>query len=355
MTQFALGYSERIRGRLPVRRKPKGEKGGKEAKHYFQIKSPIILLPKSCIKPWLVGASLCMGSTYTEAHTLIEHYSAFANENPFTKYATTFKKVPFFGITKGLVKDLEELLSKSMRVRIAFKNLLRIWIAKRVMKQASDVDVVTLDPPQKPVSVWDWKSRKIYTFEARTILIDIQRRILTHEGLFPVSKLPRNPYTNLELTVGQLFHCYEQLKGYQLTHWTLEQLRVANFSWFDFLNAQATSLRMAALKSIYKDQTSEDFRAYVLDFIEAEHENNGIHCASLTYAWALIHRPEDTLVQKWKNLCYKFYHYSIIYRDSPLKESLLEKVVYAVAKKYCGQPVHLIAERRIWLRAQSRV
>jgi hypothetical protein len=326
----------------------------------FKLHSPLFILPDWRVDTDILGATRFLGHSVKTAYECFEGYKSIAEKDPFAAIADLpftrkilgkgWRRKGFFGINASFMNTFQQTLEKNMRVRTALRGLLQRWIAKR-MQEVSPVDLVTLDPPKKPVTFWDYKARKKYTFEASTMFKDSKRRILGHDQLFPTPHQPRNPYTNQNLSWVHLYSLHQQLLTHGLAHWTLEALRLSNFCWPGFVHTCGSQLRLAALKSTFQDQKTEDFYELLLDFIESEHENHGATYLETTYRWAVAQRPEDPLIQKWKKLCYRYYHYSIVYADIPQRDAMLHTLVYANTVPLCERPTALVTERLLLLRA----
>jgi hypothetical protein len=320
-------------------------KGCKE----ISFKGSWFLLPERERDPDVFGVTLLIGHTMTHAYSVLNEYKA---RKPLwnTAKSLAFGKTVFgpsynpLAANQQFIKAFESQLRHNAKIRWTLKGFLRRCIARR-LQLASTVDLVTLEEPSKPVFLYDWRQRRVYTFEARSIFIDIQRRILTHDQLFINPQVPRNPYTNERLRTWQMMHVFDQLRAYGFTHWAIESLRKLLYDWPSFIQVNGVPLRLEALEATFREPDSEDCVELVLDFIETEHFNmNKVYYRTL-YEWALDMKPEHPKVVRWRALCRIYYKFAIMYDLHPQKEAMLEAAVYSKTKVLCEKPDDLLLER----------
>jgi hypothetical protein len=119
----------------------------------------------------------------------------------------------------------------------------------------------------------------------------------------------------------------DQLRMHGMTHWALEALRSAQYVWCIFKTVNERALQMDALKKTFLD--GADARDLIYDFIESEHSIHERGFNEDVYLWAITHADKSPHIQKWRNLCYTYYHSAILYKDIPIKA----KAIYANALK----------------------
>jgi hypothetical protein len=344
---------QRERNQRPVKKLPSKApaiqtgccKGCKE----INFKGGWFILPDVERDPDVYGTTLILGHTMTHAYNVLERFRV-AKPLFFNPRSEAFSKA-IFGqaysskeLAKQFARDLESQLRYNARIRWTLKRFLCRYLARK-LQIAAVVDPVTLDEPVKPVLLYDWKQRRVYTFEARSIFIDIQRRILTHDQLFINPQLPRNPYTNERLRTWQMMHVFDQLRAYGLTHWTIESLRSLRYDWPSFTHTNGVPLRLEALQGTFHEPNTEDCNDLVLDFIETEHFNTNKVYYQTLYEWALEFRPEHPKVVCWRALCRTYYKFVIMYDSHPQREAMLTAAVYSKTKALCEKPDDLLLER----------
>ena len=227
------------------------------------------------------------------------------------------------GLNIGRLKYAINLAYKNERFRKAMKILCTKWRTKHLIK-ANEEDLITMEPPVKGVYLYDWKERRIYAFEASTALQCLTKRILFHEGMFATALKPVNPYTNVELTLGQIHSLVEQLRGHGIAHWTLESLRNMAYCWNEFLIFHDTPLQLEAMRQVFTDLTGNHLRDTLFDFIDSEYLNHDVPMDKDVYIWAIKHAIDSIHMSQWRKLCYDYYRSQILYKDAPIKHEAVQ-------------------------------
>jgi hypothetical protein len=218
------------------------------------------------------------------------------------------------------------LFQTNQHIRFVLKMFVN-RIRLRKFKVANDVDPVSFEIPKKPVDIVDWTQKKIYRFEASSLLGDIRTRLQHHDYLFPDPLTPRNMVTNLPFTLFQTINVYEQLMKWGYMHWTLESLRYAeyNISRFALLNNKQLSLK-ALDQSVFASNDKE----LLLDFIELQHQYHGFLFDERLYKWAINSKScqQTKKIEKWKKYCYEYHAVSILYEDPGEQVHRLNRIVF---------------------------
>ena len=119
---------------------------------------------------------------------------------------------------------------RECRLRRIFRGVLQRWrIRKMNRTSTAPIDPITLCPPEKTVTVYDWATRKRYLFDAKSLATLIDSQLLYNEYGFSVPQMPRNPWTNIEFTYIQLVSMYEQLQHHGELRWGFTTLRSHQF------------------------------------------------------------------------------------------------------------------------------
>jgi hypothetical protein len=229
-------------------------------------------------------------------------------------------------------------------VRKAMTKLSFQWRKKHLIK-ANEEDLITMDPPKKHVNLYDWKERRIYAFEASTILRCITKRLTFHDGMFATPLQPVNPYTNMTLTLGQLHSVTEQLRAHGLTHWSLEAFRNARYCWTDYTIINDNALQIHAMNHVFADLKNTELHDTLIDFIEAEYTMNEIIVDKSMYIWLITNAMESDHMCQWRKICYQFYKNQIIYKDIPVKQRIAQISISATATTLCRVPRELYRMR----------
>jgi hypothetical protein len=96
------------------------------------------------------------------------------------------------------------------------RRLFLAWSAKKMGRRiVGETDVGTMEaiPAKAMVRVYDWKSRAIYQFHYQTVYRQLVGSLRYQSMALSCPKAPKNPYTNLPWSVGQLIVIYDQVHG----------------------------------------------------------------------------------------------------------------------------------------------
>lgn len=230
--------------------------------------------------------------------------------------------------------------AKNQRVRRAFESLARRWIRSRLQK-GNEEDLMTGERPTNPVILTDWRARRQYVFEARTIHKDmITRLLMPYVTFFPKPRFPRNPYTNMDMTAGQFFDMVGQLRKKGLTHWTLEALYSNHYQLETFEKQMYSKLKENILRGIFSNHKDSTGIVLILEFIEEEHMEHKMSYDEDLYKWALDTIPLNPLIAAWRNLCYKYYRISNMIPAHPDVDSISLE-----SRSLCRPPIQLERQR----------
>jgi len=241
------------------------------------------------------------------------------------------------GITEQHIKRAFYLCNMNERFRRVMTRLMTHW-RKRHLVKANEEDLITMDPPVRRIDLYDWNQKRIYNFEASTIFRCITKRLTSHDGMFATPLEPVNPYTNMKLTFGQLHSTIEQLRSYNMSHWAIEALRNARYSWSEFIILHDSPLQMSAMRAVFSDMNSMELHDTLFDFIDAEYANNDIDMDRDMYRWLIKNAIESYHISQWRKLCQDFYTNQILYKDIPIKQKLMVVKIAAEASRLCRLP-----------------
>jgi hypothetical protein len=193
-----------------------------------------------------------------------------------------------------------------LRLRTAFRRLVRRFILRACDKiPFGEVDPITLSPVQKPVTLYDMKNRCRHRFEASTLMTNIHNQLLHTSFGFPAPVQPRNPLTNIDLTVGQLTSIYAQLTTYGYCKWTFSGLRAYCFNLERFTKMFETPLRHAAVRSTVLVDTNDVAAEQLCAFIHVYTAHHGSLLNELELSvlqYAATQRPSDSYLMCWRRL-----------------------------------------------------
>jgi hypothetical protein len=201
----------------------------------------------------------------------------------------------------------EFLALKNQRVRNAFGALARRWIRSR-LRPGNDEDLMTGTVVVNPIVLVDWDNRRTYTFEPQTIYRDMTLRLqMGNIFLIPIPMPPRNPYTNIDMNVGQFYSVVAQLRKRGVTHWSIEALHSVQYNMARYEREMNMKLRNTILHATFSNHRDVNGISLVLDFIYDEHGYHVMKREMAVYTWAMEAVPTDPRICAWRNLCYKYY------------------------------------------------
>jgi len=160
--------------------------------------------------------------------------------------------------------------------------------------------------------------------------------MLFSDYLFYEPKEPRNPFTNLPLTYGQLYSIHHQLRAYGVFHWMLEAFAKKNYHLCDFVEMHETALKRLMIERAFNmDYTQLYMIEIMIDFIVEQHDNQFRDCDKCMYVWALKHASNNPFIKKWRELCYEHYVvYTTMFSDSHEYERKMDEI-YIKATPLC--------------------
>ncbi len=214
-----------------------------------------------------------------------------------------------------LVEELKNGIFKVNRLRSALRRFLNHWRLTRFNK-ANEEDLFTCEVPKHPITIVDWSSKQIWTFEAQSIMKDMTNRLLNHSGCFEEPLNPRNPYTNLNLTASQTISIYSQMLKYTIPNsfpFTAYRASHMNLNCFRF--EHRIYLAIHALRKTFEDIHYYETQEKMLDFIEMAFDRQGAEVNSDAYEFVIKRFSQTEQLQKWKQLCLKYHEFEIKYAD----------------------------------------
>ena len=123
-----------------------------------------------------------------------------------------------FVMTTDIIKATQWLFEQNQVLRWAMKNLLRLWLLRKALRRSigADTDMITMEaiPPEEQCRVVCMQTRSVYVFSGNTLLKTMKSNIECQVGGIPETKAPKNPFTNLPFTYGQMLELYNQLMAW---------------------------------------------------------------------------------------------------------------------------------------------
>ena len=236
---------------------------------------------------------------------------------------------------KLTLKIIQRCLHLNQRFRWAMKRLIYRWRVSKC-RAVNEEDVVTGEVPGKLVEIYDWPQKCKYVFEAATVYRDYLTKIQNANGLFVIPRVPRNPFTNMELTYGQLHFTIAGLIKHGYNHWSFDAMKKCDYSMDIFREVYAYPLKYDNLKNVFKKPTELDCVDIVYDFISDEYYYHNIE-QPYKHGWdiALKEYPNLEIIQAWRALALEQQMLVIRYDGDILQVKLTpihEKSLILIAK-----------------------
>jgi hypothetical protein len=197
------------------------------------------------------------------------------------------------------------------RLRFQFKRLLSAWLQRKMNRKTSDlIDIVTMNPIQHPIYVYDLKQRRRYVFEADSLNKSIKRNLYAQEYTIPGPKKPVNIITNKPFTYAQLVSIYDQLLSTRTRIEDFSAFRKFQFRLETWKLYMYNHLYMAAIKEELYNYQSMDGKDMLEDFIK---DMIAIIKVDLTERFELMITnavswyPANSLIQQFRSLCLSSY------------------------------------------------
>jgi hypothetical protein len=197
------------------------------------------------------------------------------------------------------------------------------WIGKvrrRIMDKRviGEEDMVTLlpIPIDSLVSVYDIKGRNKYQFHTNTMVRTIVSSLAYGTYGVATPQEPKNPYTNISWTYGQILSIVGQLLRNQALHHRATSViivtyRSSNYDIQEFFKKNGVFLKLSAAKAFFaakEDPSTIEIYNEVLDDLYDDEE--------LPKSWSLVARLvkarhlSDDLMKEWDSVVLSFWLYT---------------------------------------------
>jgi hypothetical protein len=172
--------------------------------------------------------------------------------------------------------------------------------------------------------LFDCKSRGFYQFEASSLKKHIESALTYSEWHFPTPRHPKNPFTNIEFTEGQMIKIMKSLYKYEYSSWILESYKASNWNLNLFRFDNLTKLKLESIKELKRNPNTPETNEYLQNFIEEQYDSNEINRKSTLEIlnWAVKNKMDHPYMKDWLNLLIEFYNIktrnNIYYNDDDL-------------------------------------
>ncbi len=219
--------------------------------------------------------------------------------------------------------QLENCFRRTQWIRWQMRRIL-MALRRRIMDRRviGEKDVGTLEsiPPRLCVTVYDWRTRSRYQFHANTIHRHISEALRYQTMAMSMPRAPKNPYTNLPWSLGQLMVLYEQMQpclwnvGRHFLDPAVQAFYISTLDLKRFQAMYGAVLDVECARRFFRDLTSEYWELLYGETLEDMfaflHPENQIRLKFL-----LIHRNFSAeLLREWDDLVIGFWCYDNLNR-----------------------------------------
>jgi hypothetical protein len=176
----------------------------------------ICKLKESCYSPWLYNKLYGFERTNKEWSQLYKEYkkAPLSALEPTTTYLDDIKNLNPFLKSKHIaahILRLHHLNNRIYSILLKFIQRRRLTSMSRRLVGEEDLYTTSRIPKYSLVAVYDFQTQSVYHFHTQTILRMILASLYYSSYGIARPGAPKNPYTNLEWTFGQLISIVQQI------------------------------------------------------------------------------------------------------------------------------------------------
>lgn len=209
-----------------------------------------------------------------------------------------------------------------------------LGIRRRICrKRGNTEDIATCEavPDAQAVRVLDFRSRSEYVFHVGTLLQSFKTALLHQTFGFTEAQMPRNPYTNLPWSLGQVCHILQELQDHAWRHHrfiddVLVRWRRAAYDLTRFTAVNRLFLENRCVRLFFADPHGAGWSATYSECVEDIFELVGIRpCSSYVFDYVLERRLPAEHLATWDAAVIEYFIYSNFNR-LPHSKSAVEMV-----------------------------
>ena len=235
----------------------------------------------------------------------VEHAINIADENTL-----------FGGI--GLKREIETEIYKIQSARWILRRFALRWLFKRLVK-CNEEDIVTLEAIKRPIHIVDWPKRCMYSFEIDTLHKDITNKLLDISDMFPNPLYPKNPLTNMNLSMPQIISVWNTLTCSTISlSWAVTAFRSVKFNQRKFADDYSLPLQISSMKKCLLNHLDPYSEEYILDFIKNAYEINNIrltHRVLGAIEDAIYSYKDLDILREFRLRCYEYNYILLTTKD----------------------------------------
>jgi len=303
---------------------------------------PPLFIP--CASPSLEIELRRSHSNYWDRMSLLEKYLSMAIIEEFrTNESDTFMKTLSFTIPNLYeyeINFLQNYINIEVKYKWLFKKLLNTWLYKHYRERLFNTsDPITCETPENPVFLFSVSQRGNYVFERDSIKKHIEIALKHNEYIFPKPYTPKNPFTNIPLSIAHQIAIIENIRYFGRSSWIIEGFRHCKYNLRKFASKFYLALKIEAIHDLCRNSESEESQEHFTEFLEYMFEqfNISTHDYKIKILrWAVKHKDKDAFIKEWRKLYVEYYtikyQYPGLYEDDFAYASLFRKANISIMK-----------------------
>lgn len=224
-------------------------------------------------------------------------------------------------------KQVRDALYTIQSLRFILRKFLLRWLYKRLVPCTTE-DIFTLEPIKQPVYVVVWKSRHVYSFEVKTLHRAVTQSLLHASGMFANPLRPKNPLTNIPLSLGQLISVWNTFISASIPlSSAISQYRSVHYNHERFFEEYGTVLSVSSMKRCIMNPFDIEGGEYLLDFIEAAYEYNAIPLKEYfrnKIKDAIVKHRDTGFIRRFRVKCVEYNYILLVKKNHSAIELLQE-------------------------------
>lgn len=261
----------------------------------------------SCPFPTLENRLIKESPSFYSRNEILEDYSIDGDDNV-------------------IVEFLKKYLPAESSIRYQFRRLLNAWIYKKYKNRMFNTACpMTCNKPIEPVYLFAAKQRGSYVFESNELSKYFDACLKKNDSLFPLPQRPKNPLTNMILSIGDLCELMPRLKKNGHSSWLIDGFMKNSYNVNNFTEMFQSALKFEGLMDYMKnpqlDEATEhfhDFLDYVFSkFDEDEHKLRIIK-------WGYKKANKDDYIKDWRKIYFEYYKLYFTYPTVPSSDRMYD-------------------------------
>jgi hypothetical protein len=253
----------------PPKYEPSTPYDQQRADQYFHGRDMSICPPYNTIRffgmyterPFLQSILYTRDKTLKEWFILLKTYKQYDTQFPFLN---------------GMYTILESLYFKHMRIRALLQKFVRnikIRLLRRRIIGNIDLYTTLAIPKYAQITIHDYASKSVYMFHTQTAIRICESGLKYSNYGIPFPQRPKNPYTNLSFTYGQIVVLLQQIfVNCALTNSVppinLISFRTCNYDTNIYKRKHIHLLNIESAKSLLLDIHDSNSRYYYMEVLE---------------------------------------------------------------------------------------